>query len=713
MANWDGGAIFNGNGGTLTETNSTFTSNTAPNGGAIWSYGTITETSSTFTCNNATDSNGGGAIYNLGTLNDTNNTFTNNNAENNGGAIYNDGTQNDNNNTYTSNTASWNGGATYNDGILNNSNNTFTGNNATNNGGAISNEGTINDNNSTYTDNTAEDGGAIYNKYYGTISITNNTYTYNTAEDGGAIYNDYLLSESITYAGNLTDFNSTFTHNNAIMYGGAIYNDGYALVNFNRIIGNTANTGYAIFNDIDGTIDATLNWWGYNNDPGLRGDIVNNGGTCNYDPWIVLTIIANPTSVLQNGNSIITIDLLHDNNNGYHDPANGLVPYTGLINLSTSLGTIVNANMFNGEATSLLNAGSILGVANVSATVDFETVNVLVNIIPPLTIISINPILSATNVSHCSSNHYHLQQSYTIRCHLQLYKREKFRGIGLGIKTAYSNNILTITANYGWTSGTTYTINLPAYSIESTGGAQLRPAYTSNFTTATPPPNPTVTSIVPTSGVNNITTTQVITITFSSPIQAGSAYGNINVKNAAGVSAGITKTINGNNLTITANYGWTPGTTYTINLPTNCINSTNGAPLAAAYTSNFTTATPPPNPTVTSIVPTSGVNNITTTQVITITFSSPIQAGSAYGNINVKNAAGVSAGITKTINGNNLTITANYGWTPGTTYTINLPTNCINSTNGAPLAAAYTSNFTTATPPPNPTVTSIYPDIWH
>ena len=488
-----------------------------------------------------------------------------------------------NNDTFNNNTAE-DGGATYNDGILNNSNDTFTANTAGNNGGAISNEGTINDNNSTYTDNTAEDGGAIYNKYYGTISITNNTYTDNTAEDGGAIYNDYLLSESTTYAGNLTDFNSTFTHNNAIMYGGAIYNDGYALVNFNRIIGNTANTGYAIFNDIDGTIDATLNWWGYNNDPGLRGDIVNNGGTCNYDPWIVLTIIANPTSVLQNGNSIITIDLLHDNNNGYHDPANGLVPYTGLINLSTSLGTIVNANMFNGEATSLLNAGSILGVANVSATVDFETVNVLVNIIPPLTIISINPILSATNVSTAQVITITFNSPIQAGVTYSYINVKNSAGLASGIKTAYTNNILTITANYGWTSGTTYTINLPAYSIESTGGAQLRPAYTSNFTTATPPPNPTVTSIVPTSGANNITTTQVITITFSRPIQARQCLRNINVKNAAGVSAGITKTIYGNNLTITANYGWTPGTTYTINLPINCINSTNGAPLTTAYT---------------------------------------------------------------------------------------------------------------------------------
>ena len=205
-----------------------------------------------------------------------------------------------------------------------------------------------------------------------------------------------------------------------------------------------------------------------------------------------------------------------------------------------------------------------------------------------------------------------------------------------------------------------------------------------------------MTSIVPTTGANNITTTQVITITFSRPIQPGSAYGNINVKNAAGVSAGITKTINGNNLTITPNYGWTPGTTYTINLPTNCINSTNGAPLAAAYTSNFTTATPPPNPTVTSVNPVNGTTKVATNQVITITFSSPIEAGNVYNNINVKNAAGVSAGITKTINGNNLTITANYGWTPGTTYTINLPANSIeDSSSGAPLTTTYISTFST------------------
>jgi methionine-rich copper-binding protein CopC len=357
------------------------------------------------------------------------------------------------------------------------------------------------------------------------------------------------------------------------------------------------------------------------------------------------------------------------------------------------LGSIRDATFSNGLVSSTLNAKSILGVANVSATVDDEIVNTLVNIIT-LNVNSTNPILNANNVPTTQVITITFSDPIQASVTYNYINVKNAAGLAAGIKTAYINNILTITSNYGWVPGTTYTINLPAYSIVSTIGAQLMSVYTSTFTTAALPPSPTVTSVVPTTGAISVPTTQVITITFSNPIEAGNVYNNINVKNAAGVAAGITKTINGNTLTITANNGWTTGTTYTINLPANCVVNS-GSPLTTTYTSTFTTATPPPNPTVTSINPTNGTTKIPTNQIITITFSNPIEAGNVYNNINIKNAAGVSVGITKTISGNTLTITANNGWTTGTTYSINIPANSINSTSGAPLTTAYTSTFST------------------
>ena len=326
----DGGAIRNE--GTLIIQNCTFTSNTATNyGGAIYNEGALTLTNNTFTNNTAT--NNGGAIYNNNELTLTNNTFTGNTANNHfGGAIYSEGglsTANINNSTFTGNTASDRGGAIYSsEGTLNITNSTFTQNNSIDTAGIIYNSGYSTMINDTFTQNTGE---AIWNDQAGDLNINNSTFTQNTANDwgGGAICND----------GQLTVTNSTFISNAAINNpGGAIYNDGTANVNFNRIIGNTASQGNAIYND-GGTIDATLNWWGTNNDPNITGDIVNNDGGCSYDPWIILTISANPTTINIGGTSNITADLLHDNHGIYHDPANGLVPYTGLVNFSTTLGT--------------------------------------------------------------------------------------------------------------------------------------------------------------------------------------------------------------------------------------------------------------------------------------------------------------------------------------------------------------------------------------
>ena len=96
----------------VTETNNTFTNNTANyNGGAIYNAGTFTVDNSIFKDNNAQS---GGAIYNNNNLIITNSTLSNNTALN-GGAFYNyDATLNVIRNTITNNTATVEGSAIYN-----------------------------------------------------------------------------------------------------------------------------------------------------------------------------------------------------------------------------------------------------------------------------------------------------------------------------------------------------------------------------------------------------------------------------------------------------------------------------------------------------------------------------------------------------------------------------------------------------------------------
>ena len=114
---------------------------------------------------------------------------------------------------------------------------------------------------------------------------------------------------------------SSICNNTAGADGGAIYNDAdtnSCIVNFNEIVNNSANE---ISSANSGTTDATLNWWGSNSDP--SGNIA---GNVNVSTWLVLNVNASTTGLPVGGYSTITADLTHDQNGGYHDPANGHVP---------------------------------------------------------------------------------------------------------------------------------------------------------------------------------------------------------------------------------------------------------------------------------------------------------------------------------------------------------------------------------------------------
>jgi autotransporter family porin len=412
-----GGGAINNNGGTLTVENSTFTNNSATTGfggsnlgGAIENSGTLTIENSTFANNSATSgfggANYGGAIFNNGILTVDNSTFTNNSAPI-AGAIYNNrsSTSTIDNSTFTNNSATSSGGAIENNNYatLTVDNSTFT-NNSASYGGAIHNSGTLTVDNTTFTNNTAQSGnGGAINNNGGTLTVTDCTFNgnkvYGYLVGGGAIYNQdgTLTVDNSTFTNNYATFwggainnagtlivnNSTFTNNTVFYgYGGAIYNSGTATVNFNRIIGNTANQGSAIYNT-GSTMDARYNWWGSNTSP--AGEI---SGDVTYNPWIVLTVTANPTTINVGDKSKITADLLHDSNGVYHDPVNGNVPDGLTVNFSSDTkGTVnpISTITTNDRANTTFN-GISLGVSAISTTLDTQTVT---------TNITINKILSA------------------------------------------------------------------------------------------------------------------------------------------------------------------------------------------------------------------------------------------------------------------------------------------------------------------------------
>ncbi len=169
------------------------------NGGAIFNSGTLIINNSTISNNNANSS--GGAIFNYsGTLTVTNTTFTSNT----GGAIANpgSGTVTVTNSTFTSNIANGSGGGISNSNDLTVTGSTFHMNTASGSGGGIYNGGTLNLSMSSIHHNQANEGGGIYSSSQSTLTIANSTITSNTATNsdnsGGGIYtrDDMTLKNS-------------------------------------------------------------------------------------------------------------------------------------------------------------------------------------------------------------------------------------------------------------------------------------------------------------------------------------------------------------------------------------------------------------------------------------------------------------------------------------------------------------------------------------
>ncbi len=98
-----------------------------------------------------------------------------------------------------------------------------------------------------------------------------------------------------------------------------------------------------------------------------------------------------PANVSIGGTSTITADLLHDSDGFYHNPANGVVPYNGSANfVATTFGTITNVTQFsNGVATATLTNLNVAGNAVVQSTVDHQTVQTTVVVVPGATIAQI------------------------------------------------------------------------------------------------------------------------------------------------------------------------------------------------------------------------------------------------------------------------------------------------------------------------------------
>ena len=117
------------------------------------------------------------------------------------------------------------------------------------------------------------------------------------------------------------------------------------------------------------------NWWGSNTSPATLIS-----GTVAYDPWIILSINADPTTINTGSTSQITADLTHNSDN-QDTSSQGYVPDGIPVQFNATLGNINNSGTtVNGRATATFQAGNNAGAANIQAKVDNQTVNTTITI---------------------------------------------------------------------------------------------------------------------------------------------------------------------------------------------------------------------------------------------------------------------------------------------------------------------------------------------
>jgi predicted outer membrane repeat protein len=551
-----------------------------------------------------------------------------------------------------------NGGAIYNnEGELTITNITFTQNRATGFGGAIHNDyGTLTVTNSRFTGNSADmGGGAISNSNYSTLTLTNTTFTNNIAGMGGAIYISYASlnmhfnrlignsasSGSAIYNSNgvVNVDNSTFT-NNAVTSGssGTILNNGGTLiVNFCWIVGNSAPDIYSI----SGNVNAEDNWWGSNFPRTNPKDA--NRINVPVTHWIVLTVKANPEIINKGDSSVITANLLYDNdgNSVKYEVPNVYINFNG------SLGTLnpISTTFTNGMASAIFKSNSA-GFAIINAIVDGATFPCTITVNSP-------PTVTATP----QGGFYNTPRTVTLTTNHMGNIYYTTNGTYPDPSSQVYTGPITITS--------TTTLKYLAIDIDG----NISPIYTETYIIDTKHPTASAT---PKGGLYN--SSKVVKITMS---EAGKIYYTLNGTTPTSKDILYTKPI-----TITS-------TTILKYMAMDLAG--NQSPIySQLYTVDKTA------PKVSSTNPKNNKSNVSRTSNVVIKFTKNIKSSTNYSKITLKNLkTGKKVTVKLSIKNNTLTIKPNRALSAKTSYQLTIPKTAVKDYAGNNLLANYILKYKT------------------
>jgi hypothetical protein len=376
----------------------------------------------------------------------------------------------------------------------------------------------------------------------------------------------------------------------------------------------------------------------------------------------------------------------------------GTVTYnsTGSVATFTPSANLANSTLYT--ATITTGAQNLVGEGLVSNyTWTFTT------IAPPLVVLSTLPVNGATGVPVTQA----LAATFNepLNCTTLTSSSATFTVTGptktlvAGAVTC-EGDIATFTPSSDLAYNTLYTATLTT-GVADTAGIALASNYVWSFITLPAPTPPTVISTVPVNHATDVPIGQAVLADFSEAMTASTI--NAQTFTLAGpdsiaVTGTVTYTAAGSVATFTPSAPLAYNTLYTATITTGAT-GLNGASLASNYVWSFTTAAAviPIAPTVLSTIPANLATNVPLNQVVSATFSEPMDPATINSTTFTLTATGggtVLGIVAYAAVGNTLTFTPAANLAPVTQYTATISTGA-KDLSGTPLSSAYSWTFTT------------------
>jgi methionine-rich copper-binding protein CopC len=246
--------------------------------------------------------------------------------------------------------------------------------------------------------------------------------------------------------------------------------------------------------------------------------------------------------------------------------------------------------------------------------------------------------------------------------------------------------------------------------VKDLGGNALSPVFTSTFVTRDEE-GPTVIATSPANGATGVSTSAVVSITFSEAVEASTVNATTITMRVTSSGTAVPGTVSYNPTTHVATF--TPSsalaqnTSYTVTV-SGSIRDPAGNVMGPDFVFSFSTGDTTP-PTIVSTVPANLATNVSTTTTVSATFSEAMDPTTITGTTFALRVTATSTAVAGTVAyspaTNTATFTPSSPLSPGTTYTARITTG-VRDLAGNALASQFEWTFITGTAP---TVTAVVP----